>query len=492
MQQWLLGLLASDAMLAMLVFALAAMALRLPTLGNPVIHVDEEFYLLVGDRMLHGALPFVDIWDRKPIGLFILFAAIREMGGDGIVQYQLAAAAATVATSLVIWRIAREIATPAGAIFAGLGYQLALSAVFCFGGQAPVFYNLLMAVAGLGALRVFTGRDNARLLVNGASIMAVVGIAIQIKYTVIFEGMAFGLALMWRGHLAGWSRGRIAAAATLWCSVALAPTLMAWGYYASIGHGNAFFQANFVSIFGRVDSFGEALFRLGKEMLLLLPVWLAIFVAPRHIPGFGRKGARQLAFLRYWAGAAVLGFLVFGTWYDHYVAPLLVPLMIVAAPALGHRRPHFWYTGLLIGLGAIASVVVTAGNVYRHGTRADVDHAVQMIEQARGNGCLYVNEGDPILYHLTGSCMPTRWPFPGHLAATNDAASLGIDAAGEMAATMARHPSVVMISARPLSPMPNLRTRAIMAQVLDRDYEAYANVRIGNREFRLYRLKARA
>jgi len=123
--------------LAALGFLLLAMAMRLPILGYPVIHIDEQFYLLVGDRMLQGQLPFVDIWDRKPVGLFVVFAAIRLLGGDGIVQYQLVGLACTALTSLLIYRAAREIASPMGAFWAGVAYQLALAAVFCFGGQAP-------------------------------------------------------------------------------------------------------------------------------------------------------------------------------------------------------------------------------------------------------------------------------------------------------------------------------------------------------------------
>ena len=58
-------------------WALLGLLLRGATLGYPIIHIDEQFYLLVGDRMLHGAVPFVDIWDRKPIGLFLIYAATR-------------------------------------------------------------------------------------------------------------------------------------------------------------------------------------------------------------------------------------------------------------------------------------------------------------------------------------------------------------------------------------------------------------------------------
>ncbi|MDB5738237.1 MAG: hypothetical protein JWO65_1905, partial [Sphingomonas bacterium] len=53
---------------ATLIVTIVAILARWPVFGNPVVQIDEEFYLLVGDRLLHGAIPYVDIWDRKPIG----------------------------------------------------------------------------------------------------------------------------------------------------------------------------------------------------------------------------------------------------------------------------------------------------------------------------------------------------------------------------------------------------------------------------------------
>lgn len=46
-----------------IVLALLAVALitRAGRIGDPAIQMDEQFYLLVADRMWHGALPYVDI-----------------------------------------------------------------------------------------------------------------------------------------------------------------------------------------------------------------------------------------------------------------------------------------------------------------------------------------------------------------------------------------------------------------------------------------------
>jgi len=56
-------------LLLILLFALAFWSSQF---GNPDVDFDEPFYLLVGERLLHGDIAYVDIWDRKPIGLFLI------------------------------------------------------------------------------------------------------------------------------------------------------------------------------------------------------------------------------------------------------------------------------------------------------------------------------------------------------------------------------------------------------------------------------------
>src|SRR3546814_16307956 len=65
----------------MLLLLLAALIVRAPTFGNPVLHVDETFYFTVAHEMLRGDLVYVDILDRKPIGLFLIYL-VTALGGD--------------------------------------------------------------------------------------------------------------------------------------------------------------------------------------------------------------------------------------------------------------------------------------------------------------------------------------------------------------------------------------------------------------------------
>ena len=86
-----------------LLFIVVALLSRSPMFGNPVIHIDEQFYLLVGQRMHMGMLPHIDIWDRKPIGLFVIYWA-STLGGS-IYVYQLAACVAAAATAILFYRV---------------------------------------------------------------------------------------------------------------------------------------------------------------------------------------------------------------------------------------------------------------------------------------------------------------------------------------------------------------------------------------------------
>ena len=235
---------------ALLLLVIATIAIRSPHFSNPFVHVDEEFYLLVGDRMLHGAIPYVDIWDRKPVGLFLLYAGIRMLGGNGFIQYQLVAALFAGLTAVVIALMARRISNQIAAVLAGLAYVLALAMSGGQGGQTPVFYNLLVALAAMQLLLLASepaGPDVVRR--RGLAAMALVGIALQIKYSPLFEGLFFGLLLLrlsWRAS--GGSLARLAADAALWIGAAIAPTLLAYAWYVAAGHGDAFLFANLWSI----------------------------------------------------------------------------------------------------------------------------------------------------------------------------------------------------------------------------------------------------
>ncbi|NYT42207.1 glycosyltransferase family 39 protein [Sphingomonas sp. R-74633] len=484
----------NPALLAALLL-IVAIAARSAQFGNPVVQVDDEFYLLTGDRMLHGALPYVDIWDRKPVGLFLIYAAIRLLGGAGVLQYQLVATLFAVATGFVIARIARNLAGPHGAAAAGVVYILYLGMFGGEGGQSPVFYNLFVALA-VWAMTDIARRPGfgRRAFAMGLAAMLLVGVAMQVKYTALFEGMFFGLALLWFGWQRGVGRVALAAMAGAWIAAALLPTLAAWGYYAAIGHGDAFVQANFVSILDRTsDGVGITLKRLG---------WIALCLAPLGIAAWlGRGLARPVGedvrrFLQGWAIAAIGGVLIFGTYFDHYALPLIAPLCVLAAAWFGDAEAGVVLASANVRLRIPAGVALMAlvtglslllinDNRRDRGWGPQVERMADFI-RPQLRDCLYVFDGEPSLYQLTGSCLPTRWPFPSHLSLSRESQAIGTDPVAEIRRIMAAKPEFVVASTRP---DPDLNPRALdyMTALLARDYVPALEVPVGSRSRIVYR-----
>lgn len=484
----------NPALLAALLLVVA-IAARAAQFGNPVVQVDDEFYLLTGDRMLHSALPYVDIWDRKPIGLFLIYAAIRLLGGAGVLQYQLVATVFAAATGFVVARIARNLAGPHGAAAAGVVYILYLGMFGGEAGQSPVFYNLLVAL-GAWAMTGIARREGfgARGFGIGLGVMLLIGAAMQVKYTALFEGVFFGLALLWLAWQRGARPGRLVAMSAAWIAVALLPTAAAWGWYAAIGHGDAFVQANFLSILDRSsDGFGVTVERFG---------WIATCLAPLGVAAWlGRGLARPTGedvgrLLQGWAIAAIGGVLIFGTFFDHYALPLIAPLAVLAAPwfddagaglvlASSERR-------LRVPAGVAMMVLVTAlslqlinDNRRNRGWGPQVERMADFI-RPQLKDCLYVFDGEPSLYRLTGSCLPTRWPFSSHLSLTRESRAIGTDPLAEIRRIMARRPEFVVATSghdRDLNP----QAIGLMRGLLARDYVPALDVPVGGVRRIVYR-----
>lgn len=476
-------------MAATLLFLLVALVTRAPLFGNPVIHIDEQFYLLVGDRMLHGALPYVDMWDRKPFGLFALYAAIRMLGGEGIYQYQIIAMLAAASTALLLYRIARTIAPPLGAAIAGIAYLLYLLTFNGAGGQSSVFYNLPVAIAALWTLRAMTVNDGRGLPYRGAAIMLLLGLAIQIKYTVVFEGMFFGLALMWRHWRDRRNVQSLAASAVLWMTCALLPTIVALCYYVTLGQQEAFLQANFLSIFGREDSLAACLKRLLVAAGLLTPFLLAIRGGKFLVPGDEIEWVAR-RFLCCWAVAAVAGYLLFGSFYDHYAIPLLLPLSIVAAPALGVAgRSAANYRVIILLAGLVSGALSVNGNFHGEGSREQMARLAALVRPHLRSGCLYVYEGPPILYKMTNACFVTPYVFPSHLNNKKEQRALGVRAEDAMHQILARRPEVIVMAEKARPKKTNFVTRALLLKDLRANYDLIDRVPLGGKTLLVWKAR---
>lgn len=466
------------------ILLVVAIAARAQVFGSAVVSIDEQFYSLVGGRMLHGALPFVDIFDRKPIGLFLIYAAAHLPGGNGAIAYHSLALICAWATAYMATAMARRVAPPAAALIAGVLYLLLLDVAGGEAGQAPVFYNLPVAIAAWIVMTRSATTTDGDLRRSGLAVMALIGLALQIKYTVVFEGIFLGLWLVATAHVRGRQAGPLAVDATLWILAAMVPTIAAAGVYAMLGHFDAWMFANVFSILHRSGE-QQATVAARLTVMAALTVPLVLSVALRRWTGatpMDTSIRTELRFIDTWAACALLGVIIFGTWFYHYALPLFLPFAVAAAPLWTQRWGKLWLC-LLILVTAIAGQRIIWRHIMTRGSDADLAIAVRAT--GRFPGCAFVYDGMSAFYDATQSCLPTTRVFPAHLQSLNEREGTGIDQIAEVRRIMAGRPARIM-TMEPAYDEENLAVRTIVYRQLRHGYTVRHRFGSGAHRFVIY------
>ena len=178
----------------------ACVLLRVPSLQQPA-GADQALYGYVGQRILHGELPYRDAWDQKPPGIHATYAVLWAIWPDERVV-PAADLAVAVATALLLLALGRRIGPP------GAGETAALIFLFlgdpAWGrlggvrarGQCEVFIGLV-STAGLLLLHRALASGTRRVQALGFAAGALFGCAFVYKYNAGAVLIAAALAACW-------------------------------------------------------------------------------------------------------------------------------------------------------------------------------------------------------------------------------------------------------------------------------------------------------
>jgi len=455
---------------------LFAVALRWAYFGDPAPDYDEQIYRLIGEQMLDGRLPYVDIWDRKPIGLFLIYAAASLAGAGSVLAYQLLACAAAALGGILLFHLARHFIDVLGACVCGILYILFLSAFGVHVGQSEVYYIPLLIAMAL--LTVRTAESNDLHAVRRASTWAIVlgGLALQIKYTVLPQCVFFGLCALWRQWRLGSSLSALARQALLYAAIGLTPTVIVLGLYWYLSHLDAFLFANFTSIFfrGHLSGAMKDEYRIRIAFMAFPLAFCALFGVAQWMMEKMAARSSYLIMLG-WLASSIAGFLMIGNIYIHYFAPVIPAILAVAAPTMGMSRVGAVLTSItfLIGLALfdpISGYYISQRN--RIGFQQAASAAAPYV--GKNSDCLYVFDGPTSLYEATRSCLPTIYVYPDHLSNAMEEHAIGVNTVAEVSRILRNQPSVIITASRPIVPHYNAATAQLINQATSRNY-----VRIG-------------
>jgi hypothetical protein len=464
-----------ESWLALAVLSLVAISTRAIWFGDPVAGFDEQLYSFIGWRMTQGDLPYVDLWDRKPFGLFAIFAFAHWLFGPGAIAYQLVASIFALAGATLVYALSKQLVDRVSATFAGALYLMLIALYGSQSGQSEVFHTTLM-LAMLWLVRDWRRPDAVK---RAAIAMLLGGIALQVKYTVLPQCAFFGAYALhgqWRN---GAKLPRLAGLAVLFAALGVLPTALVGALYALWGQFEAFWFANFVSFFDRVPAG-----RFHREHLLALyplavPAIIGLYAALRLNPP---RDWGTYALFAGWTLATIGTVLLPGTVYLYYFGALAPCTVLLALPLID-RRTRF-------GLIAAMLLVLGPGRLLDLPQRYDHSQAERRTEARLSaiiapyvdseQDCLYVFDGPTALYRTTGTCLPTRFVYPDHLNNALEIGSLGVSQTEELGRILATRPGVIVTADRPMT-VQTEQSLALVATTVRRGYRPLITASLHNR-----------
>ncbi|WP_095011656.1 ArnT family glycosyltransferase [Tsuneonella mangrovi] len=458
------------------ILAVVVFGVRSIWFGDPIVDFDEQLYSLIGWKMTHGLWPYTDLWDRKPFGLFALFALAHWIGGPDAIAYQILAALFTFVGALLVADLARPISGRGGAIIAGALYCLLMCRFGSAGGQAEAFFMPVM----LGMVWLLRDPLHPRFLSRAAVAMLLGGLALQIKYTAIPQCLLLGgwaLYWLWRRAM---PLGRLAGVACGFAILGLSPTIAVGLLYLANGHFSDFWFANFVSFFLRTPFHND--FPVGYLIWILGPLTmmalLGLYTALRLNPPVERL--RYLLFVL-WGLSTITTVYLPPTTYPYYFAALVPAAVLVAAPMLDTRIVLGRIVGPMMILGTLMILGLPQQRAFAKRDTAQTFALANAIKpHLSPHHCLLVFDGPTALYRLTNSCLPTRFIYPDHLNNDLEHDSLGTPQTVIMREVLTNRPPVIVTSEEIVT-VQNKAVHEMVYRAIDEHYRKLTSSQIAGR-----------
>jgi hypothetical protein len=447
---------------------LIALLLRFPTFGDPNVGADEDFYLLVGRAMHHGAVPYVDIWDRKPLGLFLIYYFFAAFGVSPI-AYQVGAWLSVSVTAFLVNRVAGRITGRRGAILAAALYLAACTILGGIGGQAEIFCNLFVAAAYWMVLRNLAKLKMGAVPLGIYLAMLLLGIAITVKQTSAVPAIVLGLfvvAMMMRSPR---SRAETWQSAVLFVLTGVAPSVLIAVAYWSSGYWPQFYEAMITSNLGKAhESAGRTQARVILVVARLSPlILLSLFYIVERFnwKADWRKDRAGHSLLAVWLASGVGSLCLLPYYFLHYALPAAVPLSIMSAPFL-NRRDVGWIVGIIW-----TAVLADPGHTFDMRTvKSSRENVVTMATAMREHsprGTALVFDGPVYLYALSGLRPLSPLVFPNHLNESIEQNVSTLNTRKELERILASRPGVVVLSDEPSTPDDSVENWRIVKSYAD-------------------------
>ena len=127
---------------------LATLFIRFPFFFRDYIDLDESTFILMGQSIADGHLPYDNLWDLKPPLLFYFFGVIEKIFPHSFIAIRFFGVIVIFLSALILMRIARQANLKNGFLIA-VGYQILSSEFGSLQGVMSEHLSVLFILLGL-------------------------------------------------------------------------------------------------------------------------------------------------------------------------------------------------------------------------------------------------------------------------------------------------------------------------------------------------------
>ncbi len=430
----------------LLFFIITAIIFKILTFFYSVIDIDESTYLLIGKEIFDGKLLYVDYYDTKPIGIFLIFGFVDLITGNGIIFTRLIAAILVGLTAFLLYRIKLKTSqNKYASVFAGLAYLILASMYrLTYAANTEIFFIFFTV---LSFYIFFCWKKQSRFFIGAL----VAGTGFIIKYLVAFDLLAYGLFLVYLVFLGKMKIAKLFQAGVLMLAGFIIPVGIVMISYILLSHFEEFqrFSFSFLINYQDTNAMKNYLDFILDIHLKYLPAFI-FFYYLLFINVLKLKRKPVSFFKITWFVMAVLAVVSLKKSNTHYfiqtfpaIAFILSDIFVLPNRAGVYIKKHstVFFTGLMLIL-LIISLVNQSYYIFRRDIPREVAGYVE--EKLDDGEIVYVPGYKQIIYYFLDQSPPTPYVHPTMFVYDYHIKGLNINTHKEVGKVLAKEPRFII------------------------------------------------
>lgn len=439
------------------------LALRLPSFTRSVIDWDESIYLLVGDNILQGGIPYREIWDNKGPLLYFIFAFIIKITARSIIGLRLFTTIWAAITAFLIFLIGKKLYNKISGIFASLFFIILISDLELGGlaSNAELFFILPVLI---GIYIVLFREINLKNLFFSGILL---GLAFNIKTISIFDFAALLFFILLTKIKKKINFLKTVNHLLLFFLGFLVPFFIFVvyfyrkeflnGFLSTIFNNTALFISYSIDPLSIIKNFIVFIYHIFIETWAVSI--LAIIAISGYISGLYEKN-EKVKFLLIWLFFLLSGIIIHHRFWSHMFIQAIPAVCLLAGLSLAKiftlkiNKLTFVFLILCLSLGMIYPVrynikdglrmVLYQKNIKLNDTAAKISEYLRM--RLKPSEYIFVANFCPVTYFLTDAKIPSRYINFLVLQQPLYEKMLNFDAVEEVKKILDKKPSYIIVA----------------------------------------------